>query len=439
MRILGIGDYADLGSIYIRLAREGHDVRVFIAEEESRDVLAGLIHRIDDWQAALPWIREAGPDGLILFEEVGRGALQDELRRDGYHVVGGSALGDRIEQERAYGQHVLGDLGLRTLRSHAFETFDEALAFVGANPTRYVLKFNGSMFSSEMNYVGARDDGADVAAVLRRHRRTWDEDWDDPPSFILMEHVRGIETGLGAFFDGEQFVGPVNLDWEHKRFFAGDLGELTGEMGTVLTYRGADALFDATLAHLVPRLRAAKHVGYINLNTIINADGIWPLEFTCRFGYPGFAILSALFAEPVGPMLGRIARAGGGAIATHDGFAVGIVLTVPPFPYHHGYEDLSKGMPIVMPELRDDELDHVHLGEVARIDGELVTAGQVGFVMVVTGRGPTIEDAQHEAYALAQRISIPNVRYRNDIGDGLRAGALAELARLGWFDPNSSR
>jgi phosphoribosylamine--glycine ligase len=274
---------------------------------------------------------------------------------------------------------------------------------------------------------------------MKRHARTWDEDWDEPPSFILMDHVRGIETGLGAFFDGEKFVGPVNLDWEHKRFFAGDLGELTGEMGTALTYRGGDALFDATLAKIAPRLRDAKHVGYVNLNTIINERGIWPLEFTCRFGYPGFAILSALFAEPVGPMLGRVARGAATEIKTHEGFAVGVVLTVPPFPYHYGYEDLSKGMPIVMPELTPAERDHIHFNEVASVDGELVTAGQVGFVMVVTGRGPTIEEAQREAYALARRIAIPNVRYRNDIGDGLRAGGLAELARLGWFRPSSSR
>jgi phosphoribosylamine--glycine ligase len=439
MRILGIGDYNDLGSIYMRLAREGHEVRVFIAEEDSHDVLGGIVDRIDDWESALPWVREAGDDGLILFEELGRGEIQDRLRREGYHVLGGSAFGDRLEQDRALGQRVLAELGLNTLPTHEFDNFDDAFSFIETTPGRYVLKFNGSNFSSDMNYVGARDDGADVVAAMKRHARTWDEDWDEPPTFILMDHVRGIETGLGAFFDGEKFVGPVNLDWEHKRFFAGDLGELTGEMGTALTYRGGDALFDATLAKIAPRLRAAKHVGYVNLNTIINERGIWPLEFTCRFGYPGFAILSALFAEPVGPMLGRVARGAANAIDTYDGFAVGVVLTVPPFPYHYGYEDLSKGMPIVMPELTDAERDHVHFNEVASVDGELVTAGQVGFVMVVTGRGPTIEDAQREAYALVRRIAIPNVRYRNDIGDGLRTGGLAELERLGWFKPSSSR
>ena len=433
MRILGIGDYNDLGSIYLRLQSEGHDVRVHIADEGSRDVLAGLIETTAAWEQELDWARAAGPDGLVLFEEVGRGALQDKLRRDGFHVLGGSELGDRLEQDRAYAQRVLADIGLRTLPTHPFTSFADAIAFLEDAPRRCVLKFNGSSMSSEMNYVGARSDGLDVIAVLRRHQMTWDELWDEAPSFILMDHVTGVEIGLGAFFNGETFVGPVNLDWEHKRFFAGDVGELTGEMGTVVTYRGGERLFAATLAKLERLLRDGRHVGYVNLNTIVNADGISPLELTCRFGYPGFAILSALFAEPTANVLRRIAAGETTPVRTHEGFAVGVVLTVPPFPYHLGYEELSKGMPIYLPELSAEERADLHFGEVARVDGTLVTAGQVGYVMVVTGRGPTVPLAQRAAYDLVARIAIPNVRYRNDIGDALAARGLAELARLGWL------
>jgi phosphoribosylamine--glycine ligase len=434
MRILGIGSYNDFGSLYLKLAREGHEVRVFIAEPAAHDILQGMITRVEDWRAELPWVR----DGLILFEDAGRGALQDQLRADGYRVVGGSALGDRLEQDREYGQQVLRDAGMTTAAAHPFTDFDTAIAFVRAKPGRYVLKFDGSDLPPNMNYVGSREDGGDIVAMLSRHRRTWEDDYDDPPRFILMDYVSGVETGLGAFFDGRAFVGPVNLDWEHKRLFPGDVGELTGEMGTVVTYRDGEKLFDATLAGLAPLLRTAGHVGYVNLNTIINERGVWPLELTMRFGYPGFAILSALFAGPCGDMLMRIAIGDPTPAATYDGFAVGVVLTMPPFPHDHGYEDLSKGTPILVPELTDEEREHVHFGEVGLVDGELVATGIVGYTMVVTGRGPSIEAAQQAAYDLARRIAIPNVRYRNDIGDALRTTGWARLAALGWV-PSSRR
>ena len=99
MRFLGIGDAADLASLYLRLAEDGHEVKIFIGNPLCRDTLAGLVPRVDDWQTELPWIRAAGDAGCILFENVGagRGELQDRLRRDGFNVIGSSAYGARLE------------------------------------------------------------------------------------------------------------------------------------------------------------------------------------------------------------------------------------------------------------------------------------------------------------------------------------------------------
>lgn len=433
MRVLGIGSYNDLGSIYMRCASEGHDVRVHIAEEGSRDVLHGLVPQAPDLLEALVWVR-GGDDHVVLVEDSGWGLLQDQLRSKGYHVLGSSALGDRLEEDRAFGQQVLRDAGLHTLATHTFGNFSDAIAFVTAQPRRYVLKFHGSDLPSNANYVGMRDDASDMLAVLARERTLYANDDEREPDFSLMEHVTGIETGFGAFFDGNDFVGPINLDWEHKRFFPGDLGELTGEMGTVVTYRGGEKLFAATLANVAPLLRSGRHVGYVNLNTIINADGIWPLEFTCRFGYPGFAILSALFRDDCATICRNVAAGTGASFATHDGYAVGVVLTVPPFPYHHGYEELGKGQMIHLPSpITTEETRNLHFGEVALEGDALVTAGQVGYVMVVTGRGATIPDARTVTYGLIERIAIPNMRYRNDIGVAVHDRGLAELARLGWL------
>src|SRR5262245_58048200 len=116
MRFLGIGDTADLGSLYLRLAADGHDVKIYIDNHFCRDTLRGLIPQVDNWQAELDWVREVGPEGCILFENVGagRGALQDHLRADGFGVIGSSAYGARLENDRAYAQRVLAELGLPT-------------------------------------------------------------------------------------------------------------------------------------------------------------------------------------------------------------------------------------------------------------------------------------------------------------------------------------
>ena len=431
MRILGIGDYLDLGDMYLRLAADGHEVRVHVADPAYHGVMAGMVTRVRDWRAELEWVAATGQDGLILFEGGGRGQEQDALRAAGLQVIGGCAWGDRLEGDRAFGQEVMRATGMRTAAVRDFSDFAAAIAFIHARPRRYVCKHNGHHLPSTRNHVGVLDDGADVVQLLRGYAATWPA--EVPVSFVLMDHLEGIETGVGAYFDGREFTGPACLDWEHKRFFPGDLGELTGEMGTVVTYQGGAALFAETLAPLAPWLRAAGYRGYINLNCIINADGVWPLEYTCRFGYPGFAILDALqpggWDEVLGAMLGR-----SNGFAAAPGYAVGVVLTTPPFPYAGDGSCPAAGLPIAFRRaLTAAERAHLHYAEVALdATGALVTSGASGYVLVATGVGADIGTAQRAAYGLLGQVVVPNARYRLDIGDRLRDGELARLAGLGY-------
>jgi phosphoribosylamine--glycine ligase len=246
-----------------------------------------------------------------------------------------------------------------------------------------------------------------------------------------MAFLRGVEVGIGAYFDGDHFLRPACIDWEHKRFFPGDLGELTGEMGTVVSYRNSDRLFERTLGRIAPLLREARHHGYININTIVNDDGVFPLEFTSRFGYPGFAICDALHTESWDAILRKMAFGGSDRIETHDGFAVGVVLTVPPFPYEFGYAELSRGRPIFFDGISMDD-DALHFGEIECVDGRLVTSGSIGYVVVATGVGNSIVEAQSSAYSTVRKIAVANARYRNDIGDKLIREDWSALERLGW-------
>ena len=251
------------------------------------DTLCGLIPRVDDMGSGTRLDTRGRLRRLYLFENVGggRGELQYCLRAAGLNVIGSSAYGARLENDRSYAQRILADLDLPTAPVFEFSQTQEAIRFIAQRPAQYVVKSNGP---DAATFVGSLTDGADVSALLAT----------DPNlttcSFVLMEFVEGIEMGVGAYFNGEDFLLPACLDWEHKRFFPGNLGELTGEMGTVVTYSGSATFFDRTLRRMRPLLRQNGYCGYINLNTIVNEDGIWPLEFTCRFGYPGYAILDPL-------------------------------------------------------------------------------------------------------------------------------------------------
>ena len=250
-----------------------------------------------------------------------------------------------------------------------------------------------------------------------------------------MEHVEGVEMGVGAYFNGESFIGEACLDWEHKRFFPGNLGELTAEMGTIATFDRSRTFFERTLKRMTPMLAAGGYCGYINLNTIVNAQGIWPLEFTCRFGYPGFAVLSPLQQTRWGELFAAMVSRKGSATML-PGFCAAIVLTTPPFPYdRESVEEATIGLPVMFDgELGEQDRDRLFYGEVGVVNGHLVTSGLYGWTMVATAVAAGIEQARRKAGELADRVIVPNVRYRRDIGSTLIEGDFAFVEKLGLLD-----
>ena len=115
---------------------------------------------------------------------------------------------------------------------------------------------------------------------------------------------------------------------------------------------------------------------------------------------------------------------------------MGIVLTTPPFPYPRPQVQEPVGLPVLFEgELTTEDRRNLHYCEVGLEGGELVTSGIYGWAMVATGVGSTIACAQQRANRLADRVLVPNVRYRRDIGDRLIAGEYAEIEKLGLLDP----
>lgn len=398
-----------IGDIAWQVHKEGQDVKYFIGNPSERSIADGFVPKVDDWEAHVDWA------DVIVFDDVmGQGAHAKRLRDAGKNVVGGTPYTDRLEDDRSFGQTELKRHGVSILPFREFTDFDSAIEHVKANPAPYVIKPSGEAQNiKRLLFVGHEDDGQDVIHVLQSYKAVYQ---DTVKVFQLQRRVRGVEVAVGAFFNGSAFMMPINVNFEHKLLFPGDIGPATGEMGTCMYWSGPNRIFRATLARLETQLAEEGYVGYIDVNCIVNGNGIYPLEFTARFGYPTISIQADGLAGPVHEFLSGMADGSLVEFKTKRGFQIGVRVVVPPFPYNDPktFEANSRDRVIIF---RKPNFDGVHIEDVKMVNNEWVVTGSSGVVLIVTGLGASVKQAQAQAYQRIKNILIPNMYYRKDIGD----------------------
>jgi phosphoribosylamine--glycine ligase len=89
---------------------------------------------------------------------------------------------------------------------------------------------------------------------------------------------------------------------------------------------------------------------------------------------------------------------------------------VPPFPFNDPktFEANSNDRVIIF---RKPNYDGIHIEDVKLVNNEWVVTGSSGVVLIVTGHGVSVKQAQAQAYQRIKNILIPNMYYRKDIGD----------------------
>ena len=403
-----------IADIAWQVIREGHQAKLWIQTPEVKAMGDGFVPKVDDWRREVDWAE------VVVFDDVlgGMGTLAHELRQAGKAVVGGSPYTDRLEEDRAFGQQELRAAGVPIIPQENFTSFDDAMKYVEANPNRYVLKPSGEAQNNKrLLFVGEEEDGRDVIQVLEDYQRHLS---DTVKEFQLQRRIIGVEVAVGAFFNGREFVTPVCVNFEHKKLFPGDIGPATGEMGTSMFWSGPNRLFNATLKKMESRLAQAGFSSYIDVNCIVNSNGIYPLEFTARFGYPAISIQQEGLITPIGEVLQKVADGSLSQVRARSGFQIGVRVVVPPFPYNDKatFESTSKDSVILF---KTPSRDGVHIEEVKQVEGaqgpEWRVTGASGIVLIVCGSGPTMKQAQRQAYNRVRNVMIPYMYYRDDIGE----------------------
>ncbi len=398
-----------IGDIAWQVAKEGHEVLYYIKAQTEQDIADGFVKKTSDWEKEVDWA------DVIVFDDVlGQGEKAQALRAKGKLVIGGTAYTDMLEDDRSFGQEELKKAGVNIIPYKDFFSFDEAIAHVKQNPGQYVIKPSGEAQNiKRLLFVGEEEDGIDVIRMLEAYKKAFSK---EIKQFQLQRRVTGVEVAVGAFFNGKEFVYPININFEHKKLFPGNLGPPTGEMGTSMFWSVPNKLFNLTLKKMETKLREEGYVGYMDLNCIVNHNGVYPLEFTARFGYPTISIQQEGILNPIGEFFYELAAGKSIKLRVRSGFQIGVRIVVPPFPFEdeHTFDSYSRNATIVFTK---PVTENIHIEDVKQKDGQWLVAGTSGVVLVVVGLGQTMKQAQTQVYSKIKNILIPNMYYRTDIGD----------------------
>lgn len=424
MNILILSQWGGGTALGWRLTKEGHRVIMWIKNKDYKTVGDGFIKKTPEWESLAP------KSDLIIIDDSGLGKISEELKNKGYPVWGGTHWSDEIENDRGLGQKTLKDVGMTTIPSNEFTDLNKGIEFVKAHPGRYVVKPSGPIQDEKaLSYCGKDEDGQDMISMLEHYKAKWAA---KITKFELQEFKKGIEVAISAFFNGKEFVEPIEISCEHKKLMPGNSGPSTGEMGTSMIWMNKNKIYKESIGRMAGLLQKNKYTGYIDINCISEEKTLWPLEFTTRFGYPTIQLKMETIKGNMGEWMKKIVSGENATFKVSNPYSICVVMATPPYPFSSKdiYKKYSEDQEIIF-GMKDRT--GVWPGEVQRDkDNKWYLTGESGFSVIVTGQGKSIKESQDMAYKRVDAIIIPNEMHRIDIGDKTQEN-LKKLNSWGWF------
>ena len=413
-----------------RCALAGHEVRWFIKPKPNQSKLTGKgfpVYRVANWVEHVKWAD-------VIFATSNDDYIErlDAMKARGFPVFAPSAKSAALEIKREAGMKLLEKRGIECPAYKTFASLKEAESFVWKNPQRWVFKTLGDNEDKSLSYCAKS--AADLICRLQR----WQKMGMNPKGQVMLqEFIPGIEMGVSKWLGRDGWIGASNENFEHKPLMPSDKGPNTGEMGTAMAYVEESKLAKEVLDPLEKDLLALGHLGDVDVNVIIDEKGKpWPLEFTCRPGWPAFNImLQAHKGDPVQWMIDALK--GKDTLKVSYEAAIGVVLAQPDFPYDAKKPEEVEGIPIFgVGSGKYVQPQSVMIDQMPIMDGEKVEEGKTWattstYVAVVTGMGKSITQARERAYKTVGEIGISNMIYRDDIGEKV-IKFLPDLHKMGY-------
>lgn len=347
---------------------------------------------------------------------LGKGIV-DELEKNGISCVGPSQSAARIETDKSFMRKLFEDYDIEgSLVYKVFDNYDDVSAFLDDFDRDVVVKPVGLTGGKGVKIVG--DHLKDNQEAKEYSKEVIDNAMGGFTQVIIEERLIGEEFTIQAFCDGIHLA-PMPAAQDHPHAFEGDVGAITGGMGSYSDkggllpflsqddYDEAVKIMEATLKAIAKEAEPYKGILYGQF--MLTADGPKLIEYNARFGDPEAMNVLPLLKTPLADVCQAIVDGNLDKVEFNDKASVCKYIVPDGYP-----ETSHAGETIEVDEKAIEDLGaKVFYAAVGLEDDEIHLSGSRALGIVASG------DSIGEAEKIAEKACAcikGNVYHRSDVG-----------------------
>lgn len=332
--------------------------------------------------------------------------ISDALKSVGLKVFGPSKAAAQIESSKEFAKKLMEKYKIPTAGYKSFDNFDEAWEYVKSNPLPTVIKYDGLAAGKGVVVAFTEKEAEDALRDM-----LLDQSFGKG-KVVIEEFLAGQEFSFMCFVNGDK-VYPLELAQDHKRAFDNDQGPNTGGMGAYspvpfisdkMKERALNEIMKPTAKGLLDE--GVPFCGVLYGGLILTDEGPKVIEFNARFGDPETEVVLPRLESDIYDFFTAVLDRKDYIPEWSRDAVLGIVLASKGYPGKYDKGEIIKGLEKLGGEV-------YHMGTSKDGDDIKINGGRV---LMVTGRGDDLAQANLNALKEISLIECPALFYRKDIG-----------------------
>lgn len=332
--------------------------------------------------------------------------IADSFQDTNIAVFGPTKNAAKIESSKEYAKDLMKKYHIPTAKYEVFTQYEQAVEYVKNHDLPIVLKYDG--------LAGGK--GVVICNTLTEVLNTLDQMLNQKifgnGKVVIEEYLEGPEFSFMTFVHNDTVI-PMPIAQDHKRLLDNDLGPNTGGMGIYTPVPIiSDSVIQDSLEEIMVKTVQAMTIeqnpftGFLYGGLMVTDNGPKVIEFNARFGDPEAEVILPKLDSDILEVILSLLDGNPINLSWNNDYFLGVVMASKDYPNKcetgfeiHNLEELSDMV--------------YHMGTKYKNDSIITNGGRV---LLVIGRGKSLEQAKQDAYANVQKIKCENLIYRNDIG-----------------------